>query len=334
MVDAVALNFHPLLVHLPIGMLLLAALATLRDADLQPASPQPALLLIWRITTFTAVLACASGWLTGRAGGYAETLYLRHQWLGFATAAVSVLVTWLLPQIKRRRHKRLLVGLPVLLLLGATHFGAMLTHGAQYWLPQHASTEVLTDQTPTVVPAFDVPAGQAPPPDPAAMETLRRRGLVVLPLAQGSPWLSVNAVNVPGFSDAEARLLERLAPQIVWLKLGGTAITDSALVSIGKLNQLSRLQLDHTHINGSGLRYLRDLKHLRLLNLSGTATTTEALTILSELPALQTVFLFQTPAAKAAAQLQPHFPQIRLDTGGYLLPMLPGDTARLKAKYQ
>src|SRR5688572_22027081 len=83
-------RFHPVFVHLPIGILLLACLFQWlmikeRFAVLQPAIP---VALFWGM--ISAIASCISGYLLSTTGDYDMQLVSRHQWLGISVAVVSL----------------------------------------------------------------------------------------------------------------------------------------------------------------------------------------------------------------------------------------------------
>ena len=56
----------------------------------------------------------------------------------------------------------------------------------------------------------------------------------------------------------------------MWLDLGGTAVTDAGLESVGRLAHVVRLDLSRTAVSDAGLAHLGDLAYLESLNLYGT----------------------------------------------------------------
>lgn len=121
-------RLHPLLVHLPIGILLLSfgleCLARWQNrSDLRPA-----IRLALGAGAVSAVLTAGTGWWLARQGGYEETLLQQHQWLGIG-AATTALASWL---GQRRPWYFPLFAVSVLILSVAGHFGGTLTHGANY----------------------------------------------------------------------------------------------------------------------------------------------------------------------------------------------------------
>jgi uncharacterized membrane protein len=125
-------RLHPLLVHLPIGFLVIACifdwLSFLEDFKKLKRATRLALLLGW----LAALASCITGYLLSQSGEYDSTLVARHQWLGISTMATSF-VYW---QAKKRKTSALiskLFAVTTLLLLSATgHLGGSLTHGENY----------------------------------------------------------------------------------------------------------------------------------------------------------------------------------------------------------
>src|SRR5687768_538203 len=95
-------RFHPLVVHLPIGILLIAflfeAFSLLKGYKKLRIAVQPSLLL----GTLSAVLSVISGLFLSREGGYEDDLLNAHRNAGIATALFSVLLYFL------RKNSRIL----------------------------------------------------------------------------------------------------------------------------------------------------------------------------------------------------------------------------------
>ena len=123
-------RFHPLLVHLPIGILLLAALFQLlalrpKYALLHSAS---SVTLFWGMVF--AILSCISGYFLSRSGDYDEEMVNTHQWFGISTAFVS-LIAYLFNRWENEFAKwTILLMVPLIVVTG--HLGGSLTHGADY----------------------------------------------------------------------------------------------------------------------------------------------------------------------------------------------------------
>ena len=136
-------------------------------------------------------------------------------------------------------------------------------------------------------------------------------GIAISALAQGEPWLQANA-SLPGpqFGDAELARLAPLAPNLRWLDLAGTSVTDAGLSAVASMRNLVRLHLEHTAVTDAGLAQLAGLDDLAYLNLYGTAVTDAALPHLRALPRLRQLYLWQTQVTPEAARA---FAEERLD---------------------
>lgn len=122
-------RLHPVLLHLPIGVLILAFAMDLWAARTNAkAQYRQAIQLAVGMGALTAVLSAATGYLLGSRGDYTASDIQWHQWMGFATAAAA-LAAWVL-----REHKRFtfLLGFSVLLLVVTGHLGGEITHGRGY----------------------------------------------------------------------------------------------------------------------------------------------------------------------------------------------------------
>lgn len=123
-------RMHPLVVHLPIGMLVLLAVIELAGWRCEkrrlPAAVRTVMLLV---AVVSAALAAGCGWLLARDGGYDETLLARHRWLGVGTAGLACVL--LLVRRWSRVYGMTLVATVAALAL-AGHDGGSLTHGRGY----------------------------------------------------------------------------------------------------------------------------------------------------------------------------------------------------------
>lgn len=122
-------RLHPLLVHLPVGILLLAALFDGLSRLPRWLQLAPAVGLMYRIGAAAALLSCLSGWVLADSGEYEALTLLWHRWLGIATTAAS-LAACTLPR------RGWWGALSVVLLSLTGHLGGSLTHGPDYLFPQ------------------------------------------------------------------------------------------------------------------------------------------------------------------------------------------------------
>lgn len=178
----------------------------------------------------------------------------------------------------------------------------------------------------------NVPTASVEKADEKAVKALRDLGAVVLPVAQGSNYLLVNSVTAPHFSDEHIALLLPLKKQVVWAKLNDTSITDKGLAALAECRNITLLYLNNTGITDIGLSALKPLGNLQLLSLAGTKVSAKGLLALENLKRLQSVYVFRTSVVAAdTALLRKRLPQTTVDIGGYTIPMLDSDTARLTA---
>jgi uncharacterized membrane protein len=133
-------RFHPLVVHLPIGILFLAFLfeylSRFERFKLLESTVQPSLL----IGSVFGVAAIITGLFLSEEGGYEASLLTRHQYVGIATVAFTVILYFarlrlnrFLFDSKKLKSVRILLFIPVVVLLSITgHLGGSMTHGEDY----------------------------------------------------------------------------------------------------------------------------------------------------------------------------------------------------------
>lgn len=144
-------RFHPVLVHLPIGILLLACifqLATVkpRFSFLQPVIP---VIIFWGI--LGAVASAISGYFLSLSGDYEGSLVQWHQWFGIAVALLSLGLYLLYKRTIRVKYIRVTALLLIVLISVTGHLGGSLTHGSEYL------TEPLTKNSSSVSPVKPLP---------------------------------------------------------------------------------------------------------------------------------------------------------------------------------
>lgn len=457
-------RLHPLLVHLPIGILLLACffqwlILHSRYAFLKPAIP---CMFFWGM--LSAIASCISGYLLASGGDYEGELVQRHQWMGIYTAALA-LALWICHQFFINEWIARWISLGVIILLFITgHLGGSLTHGEGFlqeglhagkkdepvwkaipdvqqaqvyaslvqpllearcynchgpnkqkgrlrldspdWLlkggedgkvikpgdaeksllierlmlphddkehmpprdkPQLTADEIAVlhwwvnsgaafDKTVnelkqpaninqvlqriaigqqqavgTTTSPTDIPDEKVAPGDTASIYRLRKAGVMVLPVAANSNYLSASFFTATATPDSLLPLLTRLKKQLIWLRLDNTSISDASLKQIGELTQLTRLQLSNTAVSDAGLPALQALTKLHSLNLVGTKVTAAGLHSLAALKQLRYLYLYQTAVAPTDwPVLLKQLPGIQLDSGRYKVPTFEADTTELK----
>lgn len=116
---------HPLIVHLPIGILFFALLLSLLPKTLRNSlrkAQQIALL----VGTISAVIASITGYLLSRSGDYDLSAVTPHQWSGILTS-VFTLLAFIIKKIQRP-----LIWIAMITLCITGHLGGEITHGGDY----------------------------------------------------------------------------------------------------------------------------------------------------------------------------------------------------------
>ena len=126
-------SLHPLIVHLPIGIVLLtiAIDVFMRNKN---NSVQRVITMGWFFSFFSGLLAAIFGWFLGDNGYYLESQINIHKWSGITFVSICFIV-WLLRYINFRFSKSFnrSVNLTSIILLMITgHFGGEMTHGQNY----------------------------------------------------------------------------------------------------------------------------------------------------------------------------------------------------------
>lgn len=157
-------RFHPLLVHLPIGgVLVLGCLELLALSSRFQALAQGR-RVVMAILAGAALITTLCGWLLSRSGAYDAQLLQWHKWTGSAVAAGCALTFWLSLRSGARPY-RVCLGATIAILVVAGHLGGSITHGRGFltWRSGAARSQG---------PALTVVADEAPsaPTGPAARD--------------------------------------------------------------------------------------------------------------------------------------------------------------------
>ncbi len=440
-------HLHPLLVHLPIGILLLAILFELLPSRKRYRPLKRSIFTILLIGSTTAVMSCVTGYVLSQSGDYESELIGWHQWMGISLTIYSLGYSWIRNKKGFKPYRKLFSFVLLILLMITGHLGGSITHGEDYLMaavsvkssfnlsnvnlqealyyedlvkpilqnrcagchgsskqkgklrldapeyilkggkdgkvliagkvddsemidrlllppddedhmppkekaqPSAKEIEILklwiasgADFKKSVVESnqvvslqkvmsskeikliTDVPEEDVASADSKTINELLKLGAVILPVAQGSNYLSVNLINVEAL-DSAVDQLSQLNQQLVWLKAGGQPMTDNHLLKLVHLNNITKLSLEHTRISDVGLSSLKSLKNLQYLNLNGTQVTFRGLVQLEGLPQLKNIFVYQTLINREdIGALNKSFPNAIIDFGDYVVPALPFDT--------
>jgi len=122
-------RFHPLVVHLPIGLILLVPVLEIAGR-VRPALLEAATFVL-SLSVFSCLLALTLGYLLAYGSGDAGAGVARHMWGGIALT-IGVLACALVREASARGAYPWLLACVLLLLAWTAHQGGTLTHGNNY----------------------------------------------------------------------------------------------------------------------------------------------------------------------------------------------------------
>ncbi|PZV83598.1 putative membrane protein [Algoriphagus aquaeductus] len=143
-------RLHPMLVHFPIALLLVAAVMELFTLRNFRHSFRSGIRFLVVLGAISAVFSAGMGWLLAENEGITGSTLDLHRILGLASAGLSVFLLVLLrkselnPSTSSIKTYRLILFLTSIGIGVAGHFGASLTHGEDYLtevLPQNSDQE-------------------------------------------------------------------------------------------------------------------------------------------------------------------------------------------------
>jgi hypothetical protein len=143
-------RMHPLMLHLPIGVVLLAFALGMMRRSFEPGPYQNLLVVVFYAAALLAVFTALMGAVLSGEGGYDEGVMYGHRLSGAMVSVLSAMVIAVHHYWPRRiKLTRGLLTLNLLVLLTAGHLGGTLTHGENYILAP------LTDRDQTNVELTD-----------------------------------------------------------------------------------------------------------------------------------------------------------------------------------
>jgi uncharacterized membrane protein len=274
--------FHPLLVHLPIGFLLLAILMDLlayRSAFVQYRAAVPITLFLGFVA---ALLSCVTGYLLANSGDYDFSSLQTHQQAGWVVAGTSGGL-WLLNALFLRKQSQ--VGSrwmsALLLALGGLiaytgHQGGSLTHGSDYlsWRAANEAEKPVRKVAVVDSTAIEIPKVNPDLPmevDTQAVEQLRQLGFNVRYMLKRPVMLDITLPAQAGKSATEIQpSLQTVAPSIVWLNLSDNGFSEKDLGWLKVCRNLEKLKLAKNPVGDGIVENLAGLEHLEALNLNET----------------------------------------------------------------
>ncbi|MEM8523977.1 MAG: c-type cytochrome domain-containing protein [Bacteroidota bacterium] len=149
-------RFHPLFVHLPIGILLIAILFDWLSKRERFANLSDSVNLLYFSGGITAIFSCATGYLLSMSGEYEGATLDRHMWMGIGVAVFAFLIYGLRKaEVLKQQKWASIVPFSLFILISATgHLGGSLTHGEDYLYvhaPEPFRTWLIGESKPEIV---------------------------------------------------------------------------------------------------------------------------------------------------------------------------------------
>ncbi len=128
-------QLHPLLIHFPIGILLMAiALQFFQIFSKKDFNSSITILVL--IGSIFAGISCLAGWLLASSGDYNAEIVFFHRWSGIATFILALASYFCI------RYRNYLFGVLLILIIVTGHYGSILTYGEGYFLKPTADSSV------------------------------------------------------------------------------------------------------------------------------------------------------------------------------------------------
>jgi len=454
-------NFHPVLVHLPIGILLFALVLELLQTNTKYQSVALAIPIAYLTGATAAILSCITGWLLSNTGEYNESTLNLHRWMGIAVAIVSVIGYYF--SVKKQASISKYIAFVLGILLFTTgHFGGTLTHGDGYLTKAFSATNsdtlfvpkpitnaqealiykdiiqpiltekcikchsgskqkgnlrldteegilkggkggaiisvghaekseifqrvsldplnekhmppkgktALTEQerlflqwwiqtgvgfskkvkeldqpnsvklaltaleknaSAAIIPS-NIPNELVDKANESLLIDLQKKGIVILPIAQNSNYLSANLINLKTIDEKTIAQISDVKKQLIWLRMPAIQLSDGAWQKISSLQSLTKLSIEHSNITDKQLLYLSELNQLQYLNLVGTTISSKALLQINGWTKLSQLYLGSTHLVTSELiAIQSKYAKTQVDTGGYRVATLVTDTQLVKA---
>lgn len=127
-------HFHPLLVHLPIGTIILSFGLEVYTRFRPNRAYQELISFALGFTAISALASLGTGWLMGEDGGFDEELLFLHRWMAVAFTTITILL-FILKRSRTISLNKLYMPFFIiaLILIGITgHLGGSMTHGENY----------------------------------------------------------------------------------------------------------------------------------------------------------------------------------------------------------
>jgi uncharacterized membrane protein len=296
-------RFHPLVVHLPIGFLLIAALLEIAGRTTKYNMLRSAVPVTLLFGSASAVIACISGYLLSLKGEYNSQTLESHLTYGIVTAVISF-VTYILSRNQRFPfvQKSMIVSVVTMLVLVTVtgHLGGTLTHGSGYlttdiiFTKKKQKNRNVTKEDEMIAEDSSVTRG-VPVLKDELVKKLIDNGFAIKYIHIAPALLDVTLPSSKANADA-GKVSELLAVKdnILWLNLAGTKITDKEMETVSQFKNLRRLRLDNNPVSDAGVAKLKGLENLQSINLHNTGITKNCINDLSNMKSLKRVYVWGT----------------------------------------
>ena len=301
---------HVLVLHIPVGVVLLAVIADFISSRPRFAAAAQASTLLWGVAAVTGVMSVATGLMHAAEGGFGTGTIDSHRFYAILTMAGSVVV-WLL----RWRGGAAVAGLAkfvglvtFVVMLVTLHYGSRVTHGERFL---SAAVAGPTQSASLMANAEDLDVAAVD----RSFETLAAHGWQVRPVARNAVELTVNPIAPGATLDAAAfEILAGVAEPVVELSLSRATLPDGLPGSLARLDRLAALRLDGTDIDDAALRLIAALPALRVMNLSANPRiSNRSIDVIAGLQGLEQVYLWGTGVDSAGlARLGAARPDIKI----------------------
>ncbi|MDY7396437.1 c-type cytochrome domain-containing protein [Aureibaculum sp. 2210JD6-5] len=137
-------RWHPLVLHFPIVLLLIAIFLGLTGKNI------PYVLLT--AATLSALITAVTGFMLGIEASSKGDLLQWHQWLGTAVALLSVLWYWIFTSVAKRPILQKIIQVFLLItVIFAGHYGGMVTHGEDFLaIPNKKNKKIEIPENPLI----------------------------------------------------------------------------------------------------------------------------------------------------------------------------------------
>lgn len=131
-------RFHPLIVHFPIGLLIVAGLMEVITLGKFKHPLRSGIRFLVVLGSLSAILAAIMGWLLAENEGVSGSSLELHKQIGFVAAGLSLILLYSLRKTEVRQDSNSIKLFRILLFFSgigvgiAGHFGASLTHGDDF----------------------------------------------------------------------------------------------------------------------------------------------------------------------------------------------------------